>query len=113
MKKLIEFPLDDGDVLLVEVDVEESPDGLEQVARNQHGEGLPEKAAMTFHRAMDKVKPAAEAIIQRLRGLSEPPDEMEVEFGLKLSADAGAVVASTGMSANYTVKLKWKKDTKA
>lgn len=113
MKRLIEFPLDDGDVLLVEVDVEASPYGLEQVARDQHGEGLPEKAVMTFYRAMDKVKPAAEAIIQRLRGLSEPPDEMEVEFGIKLSAEAGAVVASTGMSANYTVKLKWKKDTKA
>ncbi len=106
MKRLIEFELEDGGSILVEV---EEPDrgGMVPVAR---GEGVPEKARKTFEAALDKVRPAAAAIIGKLHSLHDPPDEIEVEFGLKMSAEAGAVVASSGLEANYTVKLIWRKE---
>jgi hypothetical protein len=40
--------------------------------------------------------------------LSQRPDQVEVEFSLKASANAGFVVASGSLEANYTVKLIWK-----
>jgi len=37
---------------------------------------------------------------------------VEVEFGLKMSAEAGAVVAAAGAEANYKVTLTWKREQK-
>jgi NTP-dependent ternary system trypsin peptidase co-occuring protein len=105
MKRYIEFPLEDGTTILVEVD--EPEDGIVKASR---GGEIVAKAQQTFENAMEKVKPAASAIINKLRGLSDAPDEVEVQFGLKMSAEAGAIVAAVGMEANYTVTLKWKKE---
>lgn len=106
MKRLVEFPLQDGTSILVEVDETEAGG----VVRASRAGDAVQKAQKTFEDAMDKVRPAASAIIAKIRGLHDSPDEVEVEFGLKLSADAGAFVASAGVEANYKVTLKWKKD---
>lgn len=107
MKRLIEFPLEDGGSILVQVDESAPEGGMVKAARP--GE-IAAKATQTFEAALEKVKPAAAAIISKLRDLADPPDEMEVEFGLKLSADAGAFLASAGAEANYTVTLTWKRE---
>jgi hypothetical protein len=113
MKKLIEFLLEGGDVMLIEVEADEpEKSGLVPANLGVHGENLPERATMTFQEAIDKVKPGAEIIIKKLRGLTDPPDEMQIAFGLKLNAAAGAVIASAGIEANYTVTLKWFKQPK-
>ena len=36
--------------------------------------------------------------------------EIEVEFGMKMDVKAGAIIASTGVEANFKVKLKWKRE---
>jgi hypothetical protein len=107
MKQLIEFPLEEGGSIVVEVDVPEQEGGSVHAARP--GE-IAAKAEQTFEAALERIKPAAGAIIGKLRGLSDPPNEMEVEFGLKLSAEAGAVIAAAGAEANYKVVLKWKRE---
>ena len=106
MKRLIEFPLESGDTILVEVDMPETP-GMVPAAR---GKGVPEKARQSFEAALDKIRPAAQVIIKKLRALHDPPDEIEVEFGLKMNAEAGAVVAAAGVEANYKVTLTWKRE---
>ena len=40
-------------------------------------------------------------------------DEVEVEFSVKLSADAGIVISSVSTEASITVKLKWSKEKEA
>ncbi|MCS7178813.1 MAG: CU044_2847 family protein [Anaerolineae bacterium] len=57
------------------------------------------------------MRPLAEAVICKLRALADPPDEVEVEFGLKLNAEAGAVLAAAGTEAHYKVTLTWKRTT--
>ena len=109
MKRLVEFPLEDGGSILVEVEAEE-PEGMVPAARG--AKGVPEKAHQTFEAAMERVRPAAAVIIKKLRALHDPPDEMEVEFGLKMDAKAGAVVAAAGVEANYKVTLTWKREAK-
>ena len=37
------------------------------------------------------------------------PDEVELEFAVKFSSDAGAVIAKAGAEASAKIKLKWKK----
>jgi len=108
MKHLVEFPLEDGTTILVEVDDSETG----SVVRSGRVGDVVSKSQKTFEEAMDKVKPAASAIIAKIRSLHDAPDEVEVEFGLKMSADAGAFVASAGVEANYKVTLKWKKEEK-
>ena len=109
MKRLIEFPLENGGSITVEAD------GLaldgERIRRARVSE-MTEKAKETFEAALEKIKPAATAMIAKLRNLGESPDEIRLEFGIKLNAEAGAVVASTGAEANFKVTLTWKREEK-
>lgn len=106
MKRLIEFPLEDGTTMLVEID-EPDQGGLVKASRS---DDVITKAQQTLEKSLEKVKPAAQLVIQKLRELHETPDEVQVSFGLKLSAEAGAVLASGSVEANYTVTLKWAKE---
>jgi Trypsin-co-occurring domain 1 len=105
LKRLIEFPLDAGGSVLVEIEEIEPEGGVIRAARPAE---LATKAIQTFESALETIKPAAGTIIAKLRSLSEPPDEVGVEFGIKLSADAKAYIASVGAEANYKVTLTWK-----
>lgn len=106
MKRLVEFPLEDGTSLLVEVDETEEEAGLTRVSR--HDPGVIERAQQTLEKSLDRVRPAAQYILEKLQGLHDSPDEIEVEFGLKLSAGSGIILAAG--EANYNVKLKWVKE---
>jgi hypothetical protein len=104
---MIEYPLEDGGSVLVQVQVPPSDERIFEAARA--GDVI-EKAEETFEKALDSVKPAASAIIDKLRELTDPPDEIEVAFGLTMNAKAGAVVASAGVAANYAITLTWKRE---
>jgi hypothetical protein len=65
------------------------------------------KAQQSFEEALDKIKPVASTLISKLRGLNTPADEVEVKFGLKLTADAGAIFTSVGGEVSYEITLKW------
>lgn len=109
MRHLIEFPLEDGNILVIEADWPKAEGGIVPAARPDE---IAVKAVQTFEAALEKVKPAATAIIDKLRSLADAPDEVSVEFGLKMSAEAGAVVAAVGTEANYKVILKWAEKNK-
>jgi hypothetical protein len=105
MKRMIEVPLESGGSMLMEVEVNESEQqGMVPAARR--GE-MAVKAKETFEEALEQIKPGAEAIVEKLRGMSSQPDELSVTFGLKMSATAGAFIAASGVEANFTVLLKW------
>jgi hypothetical protein len=105
--RLVEFPLEDGGSILVEVT--EAADG--RVTRGLNRDGLTEQTQHTFEQAISRIQPAATSIIAKLRGIPEAPDEVNVEFGLELSAEAGAFIASASTSANFKVSLTWRGTT--
>jgi hypothetical protein len=112
MKRLVEFGVAGGETIFVEVDEPEikspsSGSGQTMRGKEQQASQTIEKASLSFESALGKIKPVAEAFIHTLGSLSKAPDEMEVEFGLKLTAEAGAVVAAVGAEVNYKVTLKW------
>ncbi len=107
MKQLAEFYLADGTTFLVEVDEPQSS-AIERVALPSGQLAI--KAQQSFEEALEKVKPVASTIISKLRDLNTPSDEVEVKFGLKLTADAGAIFTSVGGEVSYEITLKWTQD---
>lgn len=103
MKQVIEFPLEAGGSILVEVD---EPEDIMRAPRP--GEVI-SRAERTFETALDNIQPVAQSIIAKLRSLIDTPDEVEVQFSLKLTAEAGMVVAAGGVEAHYKVTLRWKR----
>ena len=71
---------------------------------------IPEQARRTFEEGVDRVMPAVANVIVRLRALADQPDEVRVDFGLDLHAEAGAFVASASASANFSVSMTWWRD---
>ena len=43
----------------------------------------------------------------KIESLDAAPDEFEVSFSVKFSADAGIIISSVSSGASITVKLKW------
>lgn len=106
MKRYVEFPLEAGGSVLVEV---EEPDAAGGTVRAGRETDLPERARLTFEAALSRVRPAAESVIGQLRDLADPPDQVGVEFGLKLTGTSGAIIASAGVEANFKVTLTWRR----
>jgi hypothetical protein len=59
--------------------------------------------------ALAQVQEFASGVLDRFRSPPRAPDSVEVEFGIKLSAAAGVVIAQTGAEAHLKVKLTWTK----
>jgi hypothetical protein len=108
MKRLVEFPTESGENILVEVEDLEAAGGTTR--RGLSTSSVVERAQTSFEDALDTAQPVASGLIGKLRGIADPPDEVQVEFGLSLSANVGAVlVAGASAGANYKVTLKWTK----
>src|SRR6266705_1708180 len=109
MKHFVEFKMEDGSAIIVEVDEPET--GGTTRASRRPGE-IAEEAKETFEQALSKIRPATEKVIHMLRELALKPDEIEMEFGFNMSAAAGVVIASASTGANYKVTLRWKDEEK-
>ena len=107
MGQLVEFSLNDGGTILVEVHETTRTGG--PVTRGLGGDQITERARLTFEDAVQRVEPAAQAIITRLRGMAQAPDEVQVEFGLDLSAEAGAFIAAASATANFKIAMTWRR----
>jgi hypothetical protein len=105
MNRLIEIPSESGSIIAEVVE----PDTEEAIVRASRLSGAVESVKFTFEEALEKVRPAANAIIGKLRSLSDPPDQVSLEFGLKLGAKAGAFIASADSEANFKVALVWRR----
>jgi len=68
---------------------------------------LAESATETFDSAMNRLRNAADTVVRRMRAMAESPDEITVEFAVKLATQAGVVIANTSAEANLSVTLTW------
>lgn len=103
-KELVEFSLKDGSKILVEVE-NVKKGGLKPIAR-EAGQ-IAAKAQKTFEEATANLEPMITAIKERLDTVNQPADEVEVKFGVKLTSEVGAILASVGGEVNYEITLKW------
>lgn len=102
MAYLVEFPTARGETIVVEMDDDQLA-GFAPAAVNPGEVAL--VATGSLEAAVDRLLPALRSIGERLRALT--PDELTVALGVKLTAEAGVVVAKAAGEANFTVTLKW------
>lgn len=107
MKRLVEFSLVEGGSVLVEVDEPLGGPVMRGIGKDRSA--LVERADETFEDATAAVTPAARSLIARLRSIDDPPDGVAIEFGVQLSAQTGALIASVAAQANFKVSMTWRR----
>lgn len=113
MTQYIQFPTADGGSILVEVEAEEEKTrGLVKAGLGDKVQDAVVKVRDTFEATMmESVRRNAEAFIQTMRSLSDPPAEAEISFGVNAAAEAGySAVAKASGESSYTVTLTWKRE---
>jgi hypothetical protein len=103
MKRLVKFPLADGNVIVVEVDEPETSGTV----RASRSDDMVDEAKQTFEQSLDTIRTSTESVINKLQSLTHRPDEIEMEFGFNMSGEFGAVIAKVTAEANYKVTLRW------
>ncbi|MEV7928315.1 MULTISPECIES: CU044_2847 family protein [unclassified Kitasatospora] len=93
---------------VVRVEIEQVGEGLVQVARPGQ---VVARATRSLGDMLAGVRPVAQNFIEGFRGLAHAPDEISIEFGLSLSAEADVVISSTAAEANFKVSLTWNRQT--
>ncbi|MFG2271253.1 CU044_2847 family protein [Streptomyces chartreusis] len=111
MTAITSIRLDDGSLLRVEVPAPASgrpasEDPYEPIRRPRPADDVG-SAADTLRSAVDRVRPAVLDIVDSLRSMPRSPDRITLEFGVKVTAEAGVVVARTGAEAHFTVGVEW------
>lgn len=107
MTDLIEVQLDNGMKIFIEANqVDESDDLLEHVSTNR----IITKTKAFLTEAFDQIKAFSNGISETVNDMEFRPDEFEVEFAVKFSADVGIIISSVGTESSITVKMKWNKD---
>jgi hypothetical protein len=107
-------PLDGGGYLSVraidEVPVAADPLGTGMVPARRGSAELSERltqAEQSLQCALEPLTQASKAILAQLSAVR--PHAIEVEFGVELTAEAGAVIAKAGGACHFTVKLAWQR----
>jgi hypothetical protein len=105
MGRLVEFPLRDGGHVAIEAQDSESSG---PVMRGSATETIA-RAAHSFEDAINVIHPVASALVSKLRNLEQGAEAIDIKFGLKFSAEAGAVIASTSTEANIEIRVTWRR----
>lgn len=103
MTRLIEMPLASGSSITVEVD----DTGGGRTMRGGGGADLLERSTATLEESVGAIAPALRGVLSELRGVSGDLSQIELEVGLKLTGEAGMVLARAGAEANFLVHLTW------
>ncbi|NEP03249.1 MAG: hypothetical protein F6K58_32355 [Symploca sp. SIO2E9] len=106
MAQLVEFDAGDGEKILVEIE-DVASEEIQPVSKTP-GE-IAAKAGITFAKALDNLKPMIQGVKKKLNALTDPADEVEVKFSVKLNGEVGAVLTKVGGEATYEITLKWHK----
>src|SRR3712207_316183 len=101
MLEMDRLQLNDGASVLVKDD--EDAVGIGRVRRGRDGV---RELGRRLSEALAGVRDTAGASVQTLRVLS--PEGLELEFGVKLTGEASAIIAKTAAEGHFTVKLSWR-----
>lgn len=106
MAVLLEVPVEDGAVLLVEADRGDIPRRL-TLASPQPGAAAA-KAVRTLSESLEQLEPMLRTVRDRL--VASMPDHFTVEFGVKLGGETGIILAKGTAEVNLKVTMTWDRD---
>ncbi|MEV6775330.1 CU044_2847 family protein [Streptomyces syringium] len=105
MSDLLRFDLAEHSSIMVEVEADEPG-----IARASRVGNLITSTAESFEAALDHVRRAADAALSGFRSMEARPDEVQIQFGVRLNAEAGAVIAKTSADGHLQVSLTWRRE---
>ncbi len=105
-KNLVQFELEDGSPVLIEVE-EPTAKSSQKVSITPQGIA---QAQVRFAEAIAQIRPAAEVVLDAFRQMNHP-SEVNLEFGIKLSGKLGAIFTAVESEATFKVVLKWKNES--
>ena len=105
MSQLVKMDLADGGSVLVEV--ADTSTGRPVTRGGGRTEELVTTASASLEQALDGLGPVVKGVVSRLREAADWPDEVNVEFAIKLSADANVIIAKTSGEANFKISMTW------
>nr|BFD81298.1 hypothetical protein StreXyl84_06990 [Streptomyces sp. Xyl84] len=106
--ELVRFDLGGGSAGVYVEMADEDP-GVER-ARRRVG-GTRQEAVDGFEAGLDQIRDVAGRTLRRITAMPSPPSTVELEFGVKFSVEAGAVIARTGVEGHVKVKVVWERTT--
>jgi hypothetical protein len=104
MSRLLEIPVDAGGSIKVEI---EDGGAGHTMRGGDRGSELIERSSQTLEGSVGAIAPALRGLLDELRRVSSELSEIELELGLKLTGEAGMVVARAGAEANFLVRVRW------
>ncbi|MEV5102092.1 CU044_2847 family protein [Streptomyces massasporeus] len=104
MTSLARVPIEGGGTILFEAATQSPYEG--PVKAGRVGDAVRD-LPITLQQVLDPVRAAAAAVLDQLRQAG--PDEVEVEFGVDLSGQAGAVIAKSESAVHFKVRVLWQR----
>jgi hypothetical protein len=107
MRYLVELPVGTtrAPAQIVSVEIEQAAEGLVDVSRP--GQAVA-RATRSLGEMLVGIRPVAESFLDGFADMANAPDEIGLEYGLSVSADANLVIATTAAQANFKVTLTWR-----
>jgi hypothetical protein len=65
------------------------------------------EAGRNLESVVGQIGPVISGMVSELRTSADWPDEVEIEFSVKISADSNVIIARAGGEANFRVALRW------
>jgi hypothetical protein len=84
------------------VEVEDGSFGVDHPGRNEQGIL---DVGRRLEDALASVRPAAIAALDSMQELA--PENLQIEFGIKLAGDAGALVSKSTADGHFIVRTSW------
>jgi len=111
---VVQFDSGDNETILVEIfspgNIDDAGEGA-SLARSGTARGALDSASAIERLAINDItngiKPLLQGISAAVREVDIRPDELELSFGIKLTASAGVVLTKLGSEATINLKMKW------
>jgi len=97
----VELPIDESGNDVIKVEIRE--EGLMRAGAGD----VVARATERFDQAVAQIVRLGQDAVRRARAAATPPDAIDVELGLKLTAKTGFVIAESSGEANFKVTLRW------
>jgi hypothetical protein len=99
------MPLQAGGTVLLEID-----DTPASAVMRGGPQQVIEHAAGSFEEALARIKPVAEGVIKQFADVVHGTNSVKLKFGIKFTAQAGAIIAAVGSEANFEIEVQWTSD---
>lgn len=106
MAKLINIQLDNETNIYMETTDAPTANCDPMLEEASAGEMVINKTKDYLDKIISQIKNFSLSISDSIKNIS---DEAELEFSIKIAADAGIVISSINTESSITVRLKWKK----